>query len=686
MYYINRNPKQRVRKSLNTLNFALFLLFSLLLIGGCDSYKGQEKVQIEKERITNSIYVLSGNYLIDSLLMAISSAPPDTNLALLYYEVAELYEDYDFNNAKKYYQMMERVCDLLEWNQGYYMYAVGYSHVLIRQGVLDSALIISSRALEMAKKEKNEFWTGKLNYSLGNVYLTKQWFETALNHYMDALVYFEKVNNTERLSSIYNQLCMLYSNIEAVDKSIIYGKKAIEINPNDPYYLYGLARAHTVSHQYSKANDYFLRALEFANQENNLYLVGLIHYGLSENSMMSFDLDKAEKSARKSMQINKEIDNMAAYAGALSILGKVEELRGNFEMAEKYVKEALQLAVEYDITNGKEFCYTLLSELSVAQRKFKENIQYWKELDFTKSTAATAATLRAAEEMEAKYESEKKKNEIERQQHIINSQKMQHRLYIGGIVLCVLVLLALWYMLTLRIRKNQALEELNVAKDNFFSIISHDLKNPALAQRNALQMLLDNMGHWDNETLKKYYTSLLKSAEGQVDLLYNLLNWAQMQAGRMPFHPVSFDLVSELKKTDLVLLQNMAKQKGITLNIRMPKTALVKGDTNMISTIVRNLLSNSIKFTQPLGRVSFSIVRKDNGKHVVAISDTGIGMDDEQIQKLFDFNHQISKRGTAGEQGMGLGLIVCKDLLDKHHIRLHVKSKMNRGSCFWFEI
>jgi len=686
MYHIYRNFRQSVRKSLSTFNLALLLWLSLLLTVGCNFFKSQDKKQIEKERITNSIYVLSGNKVIDSLLMVIASAPLDTNLALLYYEVADLYEDYDFNNAKKYYQMMERICDLLEWNKGCYMYAIGYSHVLIRQGVVDSALIINSRALEIAKKEKNEFWIGKLNYSMGNVYLTKEWFETALNHYMDALVYFESVNNTERLGSIYNQLCLLYSNIEAVDKSIAYGKKAIETNPKDPYYLQGLARALTVSHQYSKANDYYLKALEYASQENNLYLEGLLHYYLSENAMMSFDLDKAEKSAKKSIQINKELDNMAAYAGGVSILGKVEELRGNFEASEKYVKEALQIAIDLDIEKGKEFCYTLLSELAIAQRKYKENVQYLKELDLTKSALATAASLRAAEEMEAKYDSEKKKIEIERQQHIINTQKMQHRLFIGGIVLCVLVLLSLWYMLTLRIRKNQALEELNIAKDNFFSIISHDLKNPALAQRNALQMLLDNMGHWDNETLKKYYTSLLKSAEGQVDLLYNLLNWAQVQAGRMPFHPVSFDLVSELKKTDLVLLQNMAKQKGITLNVRMPKTALVKGDTNMISTILRNLLSNSIKFTQPLGRVTFSIVKKDNGKHLVAISDTGVGMSEEQIQKLFDFNHQISKRGTAGEQGMGLGLVVCKDLLDKHHIRLHVKSKINKGSCFWFEI
>ncbi|MDR0205782.1 MAG: hypothetical protein LBI45_00750 [Bacteroidales bacterium] len=664
----------------------MLLLLSLLLTVGCNFSISKDKTQIEKEIITNSINVLSGNEIIDSLLKVISTAQLDTNLAHLYYEVAELYENYDFSNAKKYYQMMENICDILKWDQGYYMYATGYSHVLIRQGVLDSALIINTRALEKAKKENNKLWTGKLLYSLGNVYLTKQWFETSLKHYMDALEYFESVDNLERLSAIYNQLCMLYTNIDAVEKSIAYGKKAVEINPNDPYYLYGLARAFTVSRQYNKANDYLMESLELANQENNFYLVGVNYYSLSENAMMNFDLNKAEEFATKSLQINMEIDNMSAYAGGLSILGKVEELRGNFEVAEKYVKEALQIAIEFDITIGKEYCYTLLSELSVAQGRYKEHIKYLKEIDHAKSTTARITALKAAEEMEAKYESEKKKNEIERQHNIIKAQQIQQRLFIGGFVLCVLLLFSLWYMLILRNRKNKALEELNITKDNFFSIISHDLKNPALAQRNALQILVDNIGQWDEQTLKKYLTSLLRSAEGQVDLLFNLLNWAQIQAGRMPFLPVSFDLVSEIRKTDLVLLQDMAKQKGVTLNVRMPKTALVTGDSNMISTTIRNLLSNSIKFTQPLGKVTFSIVKKDNGEHIVTISDTGIGMSEEQIQKLFDLNYQISKRGTVGEQGMGLGLIVCKDLLDKHHVRLQVKSKINKGSCFWFVI
>jgi signal transduction histidine kinase len=686
MYLEHRNHEQRASKKANFLTCTTLFIFLLLFFSGCRFSNSNKENSFENKTIANSIYGLSGDDIIDSLLTLAVTAPLDTNLVMLYYEIAEMYEDYDFENAKKYYQIMGNLSEQLNWNQGHYWYAIGYSHVLMRQGIVDSALVLNLQILQIAKEEKNEFWIGKLNYSLGNAYLTKQWFETALNYYVDALSYFEKTDNVERLGAIYYQLCLLYNNIDAIDKSIEFGEKAIAIDPDDCYYLYGIATAYSSNHQFQKADKYYERAIELCNQDNNMYLLGVIYYDLSKNYIMMFEVEKAEEYAQKSLIINRDIENFAASAGALSMLGKVEELKGNFNLAEDYVREALQLANEFGIPSGIDYCYTILSELSIAQGKFSDNINHWKELELIKNEMATEASLRAASELEAKYETEKKILEIERQKHIINTQNTQRSLFIGSIMLCVIVLILFYYMMKLQQRRNKALEELNATKDNFFSIISHDLKNPALAQRNALQMLLDNMGFWDEETLKKYYISLLKSAEGQVDLLYNLLNWAQVQAGRMPFQPVSFDLASELKKTDLALLQNMAKQKGIVLNVKMPKTALVTGDVNMITTIVRNLISNSIKFTQPLGRVNLSVMQKENEKYLVAISDTGVGMSEEQIIHLFSLSHQISKRGTAGEQGMGLGLIVCKDLLDKHHIRLHVKSKIDKGSCFWFEI
>ena len=221
---------------------------------------------------------------------------------------------------------------------------------------------------------------------------------------------------------------------------------------------------------------------------------------------------------------------------------------------------------------------------------------------------------------------------------------------------------------------------MNATKDKFFNIISHDLKNPAIAQRNALQLLLSNSENWNTELLTKYYSELLKSADSQVALLYNLLNWAQVQTGRMPYLPAPFDLIDALQ-TDIVIIQNMAEQKGITFNIDIPQKAIVTGDDNMLTIVIRNLLTNAVKFTNAGGSVSLNI-----SQNCISISDTGIGMTEEQQQNLFHIDKKRSRLGTSGEQGSGLGLIVCKELVEKHGSTLHIESVEGKGSKFWFEI
>jgi len=204
-------------------------------------------------------------------------------------------------------------------------------------------------------------------------------------------------------------------------------------------------------------------------------------------------------------------------------------------------------------------------------------------------------------------------------------------------------------------------------------------------------MLFENAELWDVNTIKKYCQNLLKSADGQVELLYNLLNWAQIQTGRMPFQPIPFDLIAELRKTTIPLLVNMASRKDIELNAEVPNSALLTGDANMITTVVRNLLDNAIKFTPKGGTVTLKIahctgVARDVSTMRISVTDTGIGMEKEQIENLLRHNRNSSKRGTAGERGTGLGLMVCKELLEKHGTTLQIESNINEGTTFWFEI
>jgi signal transduction histidine kinase len=287
--------------------------------------------------------------------------------------------------------------------------------------------------------------------------------------------------------------------------------------------------------------------------------------------------------------------------------------------------------------------------------------------------------------MEVKYETEKKELEIERQQNVISRQNMQRGLLAGGVIVCVLILALLWMMLRLRTKRNHALAEMNATKDKFFSIISHDLKNPTLTQRDTLQMLLDHLRTWDADTLEVYIKELVRSSNGQVELLYNLLNWAQVQTGRMPFQPNTFNFATRFR-SELGLMRTMAGRKGISLEVEMPEEVLVTGDANMLSTVVRNLLTNAIKFTPSGGVVTLAVTPSGNGQYTVSVSDTGSGMSREQISNLFRIDRQRSLTGTAGEQGTGLGLIVCKELIEKHGSTLHVESEPGKSSRFWFSV
>ena len=301
----------------------------------------------------------------------------------------------------------------------------------------------------------------------------------------------------------------------------------------------------------------------------------------------------------------------------------------------------------------------------------------------------------AIQEMEVKYEVQQREQAHQAERERDRTQRLMLTV---GLIAAILLLALLALVVVLHRKRNRALAETNVTKDKFFSIISHDLKNPAVAQRNAIQFLVDNAGSWDTPSLTRYYHSLLKSADNQVSLIFTLLDWAQMQAERMPYHPAQFELADALH-SDIGIIKNMAEKKGVAFDVLIPETALVSADRDMITTVVRNLLTNAVKFTPEGGTVTLKASPNPSegggfsppsgeleGAYIVSVTDTGIGMSEAQISNLFHLDKQQSRRGTDGEEGSGLGLIVCKELLKKHGSELHVESEEGKGSKFWFEL
>ena len=704
--------------SMYNRNLLFIILFVAWYCFSCNSnspnpnrVQNPVRVELSTTLSTDSLFTPTGNAELDSLLQLASVAKQDTNLARLFYQIGDLYEDNNREKGKEYYLKLKSLSEQLDWIEGRLLSASSLSTALCREGLADSALVIISPALELAKRENKEEWIAVLYMNTGNAYQVKDWYETALRYYMDAMIIFERIKNTEKLGLIYRYIGNIYNLINLPEKSVEYCEKALVLLIDNPKYnvyaLQELAKVYNVLQQYEKSNEYFEKALELNKQQNNLYLLEFVFFHLADNALMVFDLDRAEMYAKKMLEIYGSEKELYLYHGYLLLLGKLEQLKGNFAKSEKYALQALEIAIEYDAMEVKKICYILLSELSVAMHKYSDNIRYYKELEKVEVAIANASTQRASEEMAAKYETEKKELEIENQKQVIARQNIERSLLAGGIVVAVLILSLLWYLLRLRNRhnkglaeRNDALAEMNATKDKFFNIISHDIKNPAIAQRDALKRLVKSAFQWDADTLAKYYNSLLESAEGQVELVYNLLGWAQLQTGRMIFQPATFNLAASLR-ADIALIRGMAEKKGIAFAAQIADDADVTGDSNMIAAVVRNLLSNAVKFTPAGGMVTLEIIGLppapppiEGGENFppsgglkgacISISDTGVGMSHEQIDNLFRLDVAHSRRGTAGEQGSGLGLIVCKELLEKHNTVLHVESETGKGSKFWF--
>ena len=230
--------------------------------------------------------------------------------------------------------------------------------------------------------------------------------------------------------------------------------------------------------------------------------------------------------------------------------------------------------------------------------------------------------------------------------------------------------------------KTSELHELNVSKDKFFSIIAHDLKNPFQTIIGFSEMLKEEMKSDDNATGENYAGLINTSAVQTMRLLENLLEWANSQRGKISFNPVPINLY-ELFNEEFIMLNEMAMGKNIELKNSFDDNLTITADKNMIKTILRNLISNAIKFTHKNGKVEVNgtIINK----HVeIAVADKGIGMTNETIAKLFRLDANLSTRGTENEKGTGLGLFLCKEFVEKHGGKIWVESESGIGSTFKF--
>jgi signal transduction histidine kinase len=379
-------------------------------------------------------------------------------------------------------------------------------------------------------------------------------------------------------------------------------------------------------------------------------------------------------------------DEKKALETLRSGLALVEKNRGGYYIHQSYYK---------DITKT----YEKMGRVNEAYAAYKLYRTYLDSLH-------QKERIRQVAELEKKFEMEKKEAEIlrlnaEKKVGLLQIQK-EKTIRISVTVLLLLTIVIMIYIsygyyekkrtnLVLNQKNEQIehqrseLEKANATKNRFFSILAHDLKNPFHTILGYSSLLDRDYDRFTASECRKYAGDIYKSANHIFRLLQNLLDWSRSQTGNLKYNPVCFDL-KQLSDIVYSLLRPVADQKNITLNSHILSGTYVYADPMMIETILRNLISNAIKFSFAGGRVLTEIKQDEPGQVTICVHDQGQGLSQDDLQQLFLIDSKVRRKGTQGEDGTGLGLTLCKEFVQINKGTIRVESEPGKGSSFCITI
>ncbi len=233
-------------------------------------------------------------------------------------------------------------------------------------------------------------------------------------------------------------------------------------------------------------------------------------------------------------------------------------------------------------------------------------------------------------------------------------------------------------------QRTKELSIANASKDKFFSIIAHDLKSPFNALFGLTDFLIGSWDEIDEATKLELITDLQHSSKVTYNLLQNLLEWSRSQTGNIKIEAVEFD-AAEVIAENVDILEGQADNKQIKVENGVQEKTVCYADVNMISTVFRNIISNALKFTHKKGKIEIGVA-KTPSHNKFFVKDNGIGMNEDTLSKLFKITEKVKRNGTANEEGTGLGLILCKEFIEKNKGSIRVESTVNEGTSFYITV
>lgn len=436
---------------------------------------------------------------------------------------------------------------------------------------------------------------------------------------------------------------------------------------------------------YPSANAIYTNLLDQSLVSSNPFAYNKL---LNNYATLLFTIENYEKAKtilEEAYQSNLDTGNARSAAKNLNNLAEISFLEKSYDKALEYGETSLRLCKENKLDYSREVILKILAETYEKKGDFLRALELQKQKEMLSDSLYNSENNRLLTEMETRYQSAQKEKEIALKTMEIDRVN-KSRIWFMALSLLLIIFSIIFFVLYRdRRKKNRLLKQSLHTKDKLISIIAHDLKNPAIAQKMAIQNLLHYIDHLKKEDIQPQLQALYQSSESQVSLLHNLLNWAHSQTGRIEYQPVYFQIGTLIQK-NIELFHTTASNKNINIEVKGEKDSVVFADKPSIDTVLRNLISNAIKFSHRGKSISLLVEKREDNTLLCSIADQGIGISKDKINKLFDVNRRDLGRGTEGEQGSGLGLILCKELVEKNRGNLTIKSEEGQGSILSFSL
>ncbi|MBF8150416.1 tetratricopeptide repeat protein [Winogradskyella sp. F6397] len=667
-----------------------------------------------------SFSVFSQNEKIDKLTVQIAYLNADsTKVDMSLVLINELYKNKDFGKALLYVNETSKLSEDLNYIKG------------LAESSYYRALIYTERndyfnAIDNYKKSRNLYLkisdtvgVAKVSNSIGLIEIKRGNYKLGLQNSLSAISIFEKQHLNDELSLAYNNLAEAYHKTNQIDKAIEYNFKTLqvrkEINDKEGIKIStkNIAGLYSEFKEHRKAIEYYEKALDILNPNTDQDLRGEILPKLGSEYLRFKEYDKAAEYLVEGLKYNREQNNSEGILRALNAIGHLNLQKKKVKLAERQLSEAYKIAQKIDDKTELLENYKLRIALD-STRGYYQNAFFWQNkfydlkdslskvdqpvfptvtdlapLDFTKN-ATTDNDITPND-----------KQQINEPFNLFNNPYILY----GIIAAFVLVLAVLIYSLINSKSHKEALEkqkdilaeeqirteaileqthhleEVNQVKDKLFSIVSHDLKDSISSIKAFLDLLKE-----DSISKDEFYElipELSENANNASSLLFNLLNWSKSQMQNLEPNPEHFN-IQDVFHSKIALVEQKVEDKSIVL-IDESQNDFIYADRSMVEIVIQNLITNAVKFSRTGDVITIS--NQDvNGKSLICIEDTGVGISKNNIDKLFAAHKNFTTAGTKNEKGTGLGLSIAMDLVELNNGRIWVESTENVGSKFFVEL